>query len=107
MTDSSKRTDDFSKVDSRSVENKKKDKSIDELTSEIVSLEKQIREERFIGIIIFIVLFNIIILIKTASWALVIITAIFELVLIIPIGRRLKILFIEHLLEKILNTLKK
>jgi hypothetical protein len=83
------------------------DKEVSDLSSEKQKLEKALNEERFIWIISFIILLDILFLKDCSTLSLPIIIGLFELIIILILGEKFNVKLLTLLIDKILHTFKR
>lgn len=81
------------------------DKEVSDLCLKIEEIKKERYEERFLWILSFVLLLDILFLKDCHNWSLPIVIGVIELIIILSIGQKLGIDFLSSLLEKILMAL--
>ncbi len=81
------------------------DKEVSDLCLKIEEITKERYEERFLWILTFVLLLDILFLKDCQNWSLPIVIGIIELIIILSVGQKLGIDFLSSLLEKILTAL--
>lgn len=80
----------------------KKDMQIAELQSEIVSLKDCVNEDRFVSLLIILILLNVIFFSHTEGWGAPITILVLELILLFILARKLGVEDITNILDKYL-----
>ena len=81
------------------------DKEVSDLCLKIEEITKERYEERFLWILTFVLLLDILFLKDCQNWSLPIVIGIIERIIILSVGQKVGIDFLSSLLEKILTAL--